>query len=342
MRFSRKIFGTAAATAAMTAVVVTWAVAQSPAPRASKAPAKAAAAATASTGVARIAGKPDFSGVWEANNTANWDLLTHQARPMAGQPGITANSVVSAAPVLALGSIGWIPPGQGVVEGDEIPYLPWAAERKKENEEHWLDRDPEVKCFQPGIPRGMYMPYPFQIIESGTKIQMIYEYADAQRTIHLNKMEDYPNTAWMGYSVGHWEGDTLVTEVTDFNDATWFDRSGDFHSDAMTVTERFTPAWRERDPVRGNDYRSAGVFAAVEDQHAAVPASGAKRAAHGVPLRSHGGRVDVWASAQEPVGEALGRRDAERGHHAQDSAGGNSFRSVCFGESANAAHEVGL
>jgi hypothetical protein len=247
MRFSRQGFAIAGATAAVTVGLVTWAVAQSPAgaPAAKTAPAAKSAApaktAPVTGGLARIAGKPDFSGVWEANNTANWDLLTHEARPMVGQQGLTPNSVVLAAPVLALGSIGWIPPGQGVVDGDEIPYLSWAAARKKENQEHWLDRDPEVKCFQPGIPRGMYMPYPFQIIESSTNVQMIYEYADAQRTIHLNKMEDYPNTAWMGYSVGHWEGDTLVVEVTDFNDATWFDRSGDFHSDALKVTERFTP-----------------------------------------------------------------------------------------------------
>src|ERR1700728_2347690 len=104
------------------------------------------------------AGKPDFSGIWEANNTANWDLQTHKARPMVAQPGLLPGSVVLAAPVVALGSIGWVPGGLGVVEGDgEIPYKPWAAERKKENLEHWLDRDPEIKCFQAGVPRAMYM-----------------------------------------------------------------------------------------------------------------------------------------------------------------------------------------
>jgi hypothetical protein len=198
-------------------------------------------AAAGQDAAGRIAGKPDFSGIWEANNTANWDLLTHQARPMVAQQGLTPGSVVSGAPVVALGSIGWVPSGIGVVDGDEIPYKPWAAARKKENLEHWLDRDPEIKCFQPGVPRGMYMPYPFQIIQSATKVQMIFEYANAQRTIHLNKMEEYPNTAYMGYSVGHWEGDTLVVDAKDFTDATWFDRSGDFHSDALHVIERYTP-----------------------------------------------------------------------------------------------------
>jgi hypothetical protein len=189
----------------------------------------------------RPAGRPDFNGIWQANNTANWDLQTHAARPMVGQPGLLPNSVVLAAPVLGLGAIGWVPPGQGVVEGDEIPYQPWAAQRKKENLEHWMDRDPEIKCFQPGVPRAMYMPQPFQIIQSQSKIMMVFEFANAQRTIHLNKMEPYPNVSFMGYSVGHWEGNTLVVDVSNFTDATWFDRAGNFHSDALHVVERYTP-----------------------------------------------------------------------------------------------------
>src|ERR1700748_1453374 len=128
MRFSRKGYPVAACLVAASAVLVSWAMAQSPAsaPAAKGAPAKA--------GSGTIAGKPDFSGIWEANNTANWDLLTHESRPMVGQPGLTANSVVLAAPVLALGSLGWVPPGLGVVDGNEIPYQPWAAARKKENQ----------------------------------------------------------------------------------------------------------------------------------------------------------------------------------------------------------------
>jgi hypothetical protein len=203
-------------------------------------PASVSAAAEQPTPL-RLVGKPDLNGIWEANNTANWDLQNHLARPMVAQPGFTPGTVVSAAPVLALGTIGWVPGGLGVVEGDEIPYQPWAAQRKKENQEHWLDRDPEIRCFQPGIPRALYMPYPFQIIQSATKVEMVFEYENIQRTIHLNKMEPYPNTAWMGYSVGHWEGETLVVDVTDFNDATWFDRAGNFHSDALHVIERYTP-----------------------------------------------------------------------------------------------------
>src|ERR1022692_2619278 len=171
------------------------------------APQASAAAVAAPAGLGRIAGKPDFSGIWEANNTANWDLQTHIARPIVAQQGLTPNSVVAAAPVVALGSIGWVPAGLGVVEGEEIPYQPWAAARKNENLENWIDRDPEIKCFQPGIPRAMYMPHPFQIVQSGTKVMMVFEYANAQRTINLNKMDPFPNTSYMGYSVGKWEGD---------------------------------------------------------------------------------------------------------------------------------------
>jgi hypothetical protein len=206
---------------------------------------KATPASAAGPDLGRIAGKPDFSGIWEANNTANWDLLTHEARPMVAQPGLLPNTEVLAAPVVALGSLGWVPPGVGVVEGEEIPYKPWAAARKKENQEHWLDRDPEIKCFQPGIPRGLYMPHPFQIIQSATKIQMIFEYANAQRTIHLTKMEPYPNVLWMGYAVGHWEGDTLVVDVSDFTDGIWFDRAGDFASDQLHVIERYSLAGKD-------------------------------------------------------------------------------------------------
>jgi hypothetical protein len=185
-------------------------------------------------------GKPDFSGIWQANNTANWDLVTHEA--MAArvmQPGVQPLSPVPAAPVLALGAVGGVPPGTGVVEGDVIPYKPEALQKRKDNFEHWLDRDPEIKCYQPGVPRAMYMPYPFQILHGTNKIMMVFEYANAQRTIHLDQVEPYPNDSWMGHSVGRWEGDTLVVDVTSQIDKTWFDRAGDYHSDALHVIERY-------------------------------------------------------------------------------------------------------
>jgi hypothetical protein len=189
--------------------------------------------------------KPDFSGIWQANSTANWDLQTHEARPIVGQPGVYPNVPVLAAPVVALGSAGWIPPGLGIVDGDEIPYQPWAAQRKRENAANSLDRDPELKCYMPGVPRAMYLPYPFQIVQSTNKIMMVFEFANAQRTIHLDDVEPYPGEAYMGHSVGRWDGDTLVVDVSSFTPYTWFDRSGNFHSDALHVVERYTPISRD-------------------------------------------------------------------------------------------------
>src|SRR5689334_7784662 len=186
-------------------------------------------------------GHPNFNGIWQAMNTANWDLLPHGVRPAVAQQGVYANHPVLAAPVVALGSVGVVPAGPGVVDGDEIPYKPDAAAMKKDNGEHWLDRDPEVRCYMPGIPRAMYMPYPFQITQSANKIQMVFAYANASRTIFLDDAPPPPADKWMGHSVGHWEGNTLVVHVTNFNDRTWLSRAGDFHSDALDVVERLTP-----------------------------------------------------------------------------------------------------
>jgi hypothetical protein len=148
---------------------------------------------------------------------------------------------VLAAPVVALGSVGIVPPGPGVVDGNEIPYKPEAAARKKENAAHWLDRDPEVRCYMPGIPRAMYMPYPFQITQGTNRIHMVFAYANASRTVYLGPAPPPPADMWMGHSVGRWDGNTLVIDVRNFNDRTWFSRAGDFHSDALHVVERLTP-----------------------------------------------------------------------------------------------------
>src|SRR5258708_7707053 len=194
---------------------------------------------------ARVGGKPNFSGIWQANNEANWDLQAHPALPGAvTQPGIYPYDYarVPAAPVLALGAAGAVPGSLGVVQDDgQIPYKLEALVIKKENAEHWIDRDPELKCYLPGIPRAMYMPYPFQITQSTNKIHVAYEFSNTARTIHLDKVEGPPDDTWMGHSVGRWEGDTLVVDVTHFNDKTWLDRSCNFHSDALHVAERFTP-----------------------------------------------------------------------------------------------------
>jgi hypothetical protein len=186
-------------------------------------------------------GKPNLNGIWQVTNTANWDLLAHAVRPAVAQPGVYENLLVLAAPVLALGAVGLVPASVGVVEGNEIPYKPEAAATKRDNAGHWLDRDPEVRCYMPGIPRAMYMPYPVQITQGTSKIQMVFAYANASRTIFLDAAPKPPADKWMGHSVGHWEGNTLVVDVTNFNDRTWLSRAGDFHSDALHVVERYTP-----------------------------------------------------------------------------------------------------
>jgi hypothetical protein len=203
-------------------------------------------AGQAASPAARTAdGKPNFSGIWQANNEAHWDLQAHEARAGAVmQQGVYpyVYAQVPAAPVLALGAAGGVPGSLGVVEGDgQIPYTPEAAAIKKENAGHWIDRDPELKCYLPGIPRAMYMPYPFQIVQSTNKINMAYAFTSTARTIHLDQVEGPPDDTYMGHSVGRWEGDTLVVEVTNFNGKNWFDRAGNFHSDALHLVERFTP-----------------------------------------------------------------------------------------------------
>jgi hypothetical protein len=171
-------------------------------------------------------GHPNLNGIWQSLNTANWDIQEHAAR---------------SGPVLALGAVGAEPPGLGVVEGNELPYLPAAAAKKKENFANRLTADPEVKCYMPGVPRATYMPYPFQIVQTPKHVLIAYEFAGANRTIFMDKAAPPPADSWMGHSVGHWEGDTLVVDVTAQNEYTWFDRAGNFHSDALHVTERYTP-----------------------------------------------------------------------------------------------------
>ena len=176
-------------------------------------------------------GGGDLNGVWQAIGTAHWDIQDHPAA--AGHPD--------------LGAIGAIPPGQGVVVSNEIPYQPWALEQKQENFENRMTDDPEIRCFMPGVPRATYLPYPFQIIHGDKKIMMIYGFSDTTRTVHMDKEqpERPPIDSWMGRSHGRWEDDTLVIDVEGFNGASWFDRAGNFASNMLRVTERYTPITRD-------------------------------------------------------------------------------------------------
>ena len=184
-------------------------------------------------------GKPDMNGIWQALGNAHWDIEPHAARAalqMQAGPVVP----VPAKPVLAFGAVGSVPSGVGVVVGGEIPYLSEARAKKIENQENWSERDPEIKCYLPGVPRATYMPFPFQIFQSSSHFFIAYEYAGALRNIYMEDPGPAQVDSWMGQSVGHWEGDTFVAEGSGFNDQTWFDRAGNHHSASMTVVERYT------------------------------------------------------------------------------------------------------
>jgi len=201
---------------------------QAPAP-AAPARGQTAAPARGQTGaparVARIGGKPNFTGLWQALTGANWDIQDHSTEP---------------GPFYQLGAAFAIPAGQGIVEGNEIPYKPEALEQRRLNRLNRWTADPEIKCYMPGIPRANYMPFPFQIVQGDATIAFAYEFATSNRVVYVKTPRKAQVAAWMGTSNGHWEGDTLVVEVTGNWPESWFDRSGNFHSDALKVTERYT------------------------------------------------------------------------------------------------------
>jgi hypothetical protein len=192
-----------------------------------RASAPAAAAAPAPYRAPRTGdNRPSLNGIWQALNEANWNIEPHAA---------------DFGTVPALGAIDAVPPGPGIVEGGAIPYTPEALAQRNENYKKRMELDPEVKCYLPGVPRAMYMPQPFQIVQSPDHIMMAFQFAGAVRTVHMKDPKPAPAPSWMGWSNGRWEGETLVIETTGLDDRTWFDRAGNFHSDELKVTERITP-----------------------------------------------------------------------------------------------------
>ena len=181
-------------------------------------------------------GQPDLNGFWQAVNTANWDLEAHEA---------------AAGPVLQLGAAYAVPPGPGVVVDGPIPYTPDALAMKKKYAANALREDTEVKCYLPGVPRMMYMPYPVQVVQSSSTIVMMSEFATAIRTIYMNSTTPPPADTWMGWSNGRWDGDTLVIDSKGFMGSTvgaldeegavhvrFLDRAGNYHTDGLHVVER--------------------------------------------------------------------------------------------------------
>jgi hypothetical protein len=163
-------------------------------------------------------GHPDIQGIWQVLNTAAWDVQDHGAK---------------------LG----VPAGRGVVVGNEIPYKPEALAKKKEYEAKRAALDPESKCYLSGVPRITFMPFPFQIVQQADKVNILYEYNHTIREVFMNG-NPHPDGHidwWMGDSRGRWDGNTLVVDSVDFSEDTWFDRAGNYHSDALHIVERYTP-----------------------------------------------------------------------------------------------------
>ena len=165
-------------------------------------------------------GQPDLQGIWQVLNTsAAFDVEPHTAS--------------------------WgVPAGLGVIvdpPGGMIPYQPSALAKKKENFQNRDAADPLAKCYKPGVPRLTYLPFPLQIVQSPQQVTIFYEYVHNYRNINLSRKTHLDGLDfWNGDSIGRWEGSTLVVDVANFNDQTWFDAAGNFHSEALHVVERYT------------------------------------------------------------------------------------------------------
>jgi hypothetical protein len=175
---------------------------------------------------ARIAGRPNLNGIWQSLSGANWNLEDHSATDIKQ--------------FWQMGAIAAIPAGQSVVEGGTIPYTPAGLKQREENRAGWPKTDPEAKCYMPGLPRATYMPYPFQIVQGQKDILFVYEFASANRIVHMSNHQEAPVDSWMGWSNGKWDGDTLVIDVQGFNELSWFDRAGNHHSNQLQVVERYS------------------------------------------------------------------------------------------------------
>jgi hypothetical protein len=187
----------------------------------------AAAHAQVLTELPRVSNsRPDISGVWQALNAAHWNIEPH----VSGYPVL-----------LELGAQAAVPPGPGVVDGGEIPYLPEARAERDRRFDNRLAEDPEGKCYMGGVPRSTYMPYPFQILQSERDVVIYYQFATAFRRIFVDGKEEAPLDGWMGWSNGRWDGNTFVVDVTGLNGLTWLDRAGNYASGNARITERYTP-----------------------------------------------------------------------------------------------------
>ncbi|MBZ5577998.1 MAG: hypothetical protein LAP40_15655 [Acidobacteriia bacterium] len=172
-----------------------------------------------------IGGHPNFNGIWQALNTAYWNLEAHSA--------------VALDEFWPLGAIAAIPAGKSVVRGGTIPYLPEALKERDKNRAGWPATDPEAKCYMLGVPRVTYHDMPFQISQGNGDLLMVYPFAATNRIIYMKDHSEPAVDTWMGKSSGSWDGNVLVVTTIGQNEKTWLDRAGNFHSNQLKVTERF-------------------------------------------------------------------------------------------------------
>ena len=188
-------------------------------------------------------GKPDFSGIWQGGGisltggTQGNIVPTAAAAPAAGARGAGGGGARGAGGGARGGPGGGAAAQPGALP-TQPPMQPWAAEKSAKMKN--ID-DPTVHCMMPGVPRVVGMPFPLEIIQLPNKIVILYEAFRTFRIIPTDgKMaggEAAPS--FNGDSVGHWEGDTLVAEVSNFNGKIWGPGNMKVTSDKYHVTERY-------------------------------------------------------------------------------------------------------
>lgn len=181
-------------------------------------------------------GRPNLNGIWQALNSAYWDIEDHEMAP--GGFGFAGGAIAAQ------------PPGLSVVEGGTIPYTPWGLEERKKNFEvrRTVDPrnrealgDPELKCYSASVPRSTYLNQPFQIVQTPRYVTMVYQYAATYRRVRMGPITEPHVDSRMGWASGRWDGETMVVHSAGFfSDKVWLDRAGNFATAAMTVEERFT------------------------------------------------------------------------------------------------------
>ena len=173
-------------------------------------------------------GKPDLTGVWQGASTRRGTWEEANTGLGIGGTGRDASALPNASSV--------------DISREPAPYQAWAAQKVLESFNSRAIDDPTAFCLPPGLPRANIIGlFPIQIVQTPQRIVMLYEYMNVFRIIPLNvRHADDIVPTYMGDSVARWEGDTLVVDVTGFNDKTWLTGAGTFHSEALHITERYT------------------------------------------------------------------------------------------------------